>query len=388
MMDPTALSVNHGSYGAVPRVIFDAEVEWMRKMEDNTFFWFLPVMGYRPYLAKVRDEIAKYVGCKMEDIVILENASSGVNAVLRSLMPLYSPGTKLLRLSLAYPMVQHTMSYVGEAAHLDIIDAFVPLPTDPQTIIEIVRKKFEEHGKDQIPLAVFSHIVSMPAIILPIKELIDLAHSYGARVLVDGAHAVGQVPLNLTDLNPDFYTSNGHKWLCSPKGSAFLYIKKDMHNFIHPTVISNQYGDGWDMVHQFEYTGTRDYSAYLSLLQALEFRKNITDTVVRTYNNNLCLQAGKLMSEAWNTTRPVPDSMTASMINIRIPCNSKQPGECYTWSEPALYLWMIAKNVWSLVFPDTEGNLYVRLSCQIYNELDDYVQLMKVISDFNQATAY
>jgi len=355
----------------------------MRQMEFNTFYWFLPVMGYRTHLAEVRQEIAQYVGVNMEDIVILENASSGVNAVLRSLMPTYKPGTRILRLSLAYPMVQHTLMYISEAAHLEIIDLVIPLPTDVPTIIKLVKAKYDEYGKDGIELAVFSHIVSMPAIILPIKELIDISHSYGARVLVDGAHAIGQVPLDLTYLNPDFYTSNGHKWLCSPKGSAFLYVKREFHDLIHPTVISNQYGNGWDMVHQFEYTGTRDYSAFLSLRQALEFRRNLTDEVVTSYNNNLCLKAGKMMTEAWNTSRPVPDSMVASMINIRIPCNSRVPGECYTYSEPALYLWMIAKNVWSLVFPDTDGTLYVRLSCQIYNEMDDYVRLMKVIDEFN-----
>lgn len=145
----------------------------------------------------------------------------------------------------------------------------------------------------------------------------QLLTSSGSLVLIDGAHAVGQVPLNLTDLNPDFYTSNGHKWLCSPKGSAFLYIKRTHHDVIHPTVISNQYGNvlyiivshfnllkGWDIVHQFEYTGTRDYSAFLTLLNALEFRKNLTDASVWSYNNGLCLNAAKMMSDAWKTERP------------------------------------------------------------------------------------
>eukprot|EP01127_Copromyxa_protea_P011170 TRINITY_DN2794_c0_g1_i2.p1 TRINITY_DN2794_c0_g1~~TRINITY_DN2794_c0_g1_i2.p1 ORF type:complete len:435 (-),score=81.64 TRINITY_DN2794_c0_g1_i2:75-1379(-) len=384
MMDPTALVVNHGSYGGVPRVIFNAEVEWMKKMEENTFYWFLPVMGYRLHLLEAREEIAKYVGVATKDIVLVENASSGINAVLRSLFPLYPHGTKILRLSLAYPMVQHTMSYIAEMGKLEIVDVVVDIPTDEATILKKVREAFEEHGQNGIAFAVFDHIVSMPCAILPIKELIEIAHSYGALTIVDGAHAVGQVPLNLTDINPDFYTSNGHKWLCSPKGSAFLYIKSDHHKIIHPTVISNQYGNGWDLVHQFEYTGTRDYSAFLSLKEALQFRKNLTDSVVWKYNNNLCLEAGKMMSAAWNTTRPLPDSMTASMINVRIPCNTKDRSKgCYTWSEPEMYLWMFGKNVWSLVFPDQSGYLYVRLSCQIYNDMDDYVKLMKVIEEFN-----
>jgi selenocysteine lyase/cysteine desulfurase len=342
------------------------------------------VMGYRLQLAEVRGLVADYVGAKAEDIVIVENASSGINAVLRSLFPYYLPGTKLLRLSLAYPMVQHTMSYIADMGKLDIIDVVIDIPTDEATIIKGVEEAFAKYGHGEIALAVFDHICSMPMVIMPIKKLIDIAHSHGSLVLVDGAHAIGQVPLNLTYLNPDFYTSNGHKWLCAPKGAAFLYVKKEHHSVIHPTVISNQYGNGWDLVHQFEYVGTRDYSAFLTLTEAIQFRKNLTDQVVWNYNNNLCLEAGKMMSAAWNTTRPFPDSMVASMINVRIPCNTKDPSKgCYTWNEPELYLWMIGHNVWSLVYPDQSGFLYVRLSCQIYNDMDDYVKLLKVISEYN-----
>lgn len=122
--------MNHGSYGAVPRVVFDAEVDWMKQMESNTFYWFLPVMGYRLPLAEVRQKVADYVGADATDIVMVENASSGVNAVLRSLMPYYTAGTKILRLSLAYPMVQHTMSYIAEMAKLEVIDVVIDLPTD------------------------------------------------------------------------------------------------------------------------------------------------------------------------------------------------------------------------------------------------------------------
>eukprot|EP01127_Copromyxa_protea_P011169 TRINITY_DN2794_c0_g1_i1.p1 TRINITY_DN2794_c0_g1~~TRINITY_DN2794_c0_g1_i1.p1 ORF type:complete len:224 (-),score=38.82 TRINITY_DN2794_c0_g1_i1:831-1502(-) len=177
MMDPTALVVNHGSYGGVPRVIFNAEVEWMKKMEENTFYWFLPVMGYRLHLLEAREEIAKYVGVATKDIVLVENASSGINAVLRSLFPLYPHGTKILRLSLAYPMVQHTMSYIAEMGKLEIVDVVVDIPTDEATILKKVREAFEEHGQNGIAFAVFDHIVSMPCAILPIKELIEIAHS-------------------------------------------------------------------------------------------------------------------------------------------------------------------------------------------------------------------
>eukprot|EP01126_Amoeba_proteus_P046177 TRINITY_DN5204_c0_g1_i3.p1 TRINITY_DN5204_c0_g1~~TRINITY_DN5204_c0_g1_i3.p1 ORF type:complete len:360 (+),score=62.89 TRINITY_DN5204_c0_g1_i3:317-1396(+) len=356
----------------------------MKQMEANTFYWFLPVMGYRMYLSEAREKIAEYVGVDLRDIVIIDNASSGINAVLRSLMRILSPGAKILRLSIAYPMVQHTVSYIATEGNFQVVDVFVDFPTDAETILSEVEAEFERQGPGSISVAVFSHISSMPAIILPIKELILLAHSYGAKVVVDGAHAVGQVPLNLTDLTPDFYTSNAHKWLCSPKSAAFLYVKREYHNLIHPTVISNQYGDGWDMIHEFEYVGTRDYSPYLTLIEALEWRKNITDDAIFTYNNNLCLTAGHFMAKAWNTTLPIPDSMTASLVNVQIPCNSlSDPTKCYTWLEPEIYLWLFSKNIWALVFPDTHGKYYVRLSCQIYNELDDYVRVMKAIDEFN-----
>jgi len=378
-MDSKALMLNHGSFGAVPRPVFDAQVESMLEMEANTFLWFLPTMGYRPQLNKARRELAEYVGARPSDLVFVENASAGINAVLRSLLSNFPRGSKVLCYSFAYMMVKNTLSYLSSREDFEIVEVVIDLPTTDYEIIRKTEEKFKEY-EGQIKLAILDHISSSPAMILPIKQLVNLTHHYGSLAFVDGAHALGQVPININDLNPDFYTSNGHKWLLTSKAAAFLYVKSEHHSLIHPTVISNQYGNELDIQTRFEYTGTRDYSAFLSFSSALELRRQLTDKRVMEYNNKLCLEAANKMSEAWNTTRPIPDHMTASMINVRIPCNVLD-AECYSWDDIEFYLWLFTKNIWVMGFKDRNGVRYLRLSCQIYNELSDYDYLKEAIDE-------
>jgi selenocysteine lyase/cysteine desulfurase len=280
-------------------------------------------------------------------------------------------------------MVKNTLSYLADREGVEVIEVTVDLPTDEAQILYLVEDALRrENGT--IKLVLIDHISSTPAIIFPVKELVALSRSYGAVTLVDGAHALGQVPVNLNELDPDFYTSNGHKWLCTSKSAAFLYVKKEYQDLIHPTVISNQqYGAKTSFQARFEYTGTRDYSPFLSFSSALRFRElSGGDEHVMTYNNDLCLKAANMMSEAWNTTRPVPDHMTASTINVRIPCNTRDPA-CYTWNEVGFYLWLFLKNIWALGFQDANGVWYLRLSCQIYNQMSDYEELKEAIDELN-----
>jgi len=194
--------------------------------------------------------------------------------------------------SFAYIMVKNTLSYLSVREDFEIVEVVIDLPTSVDEILRRTEEKFQEHA-GQIKLAILDHISSSPAIILPIKQLVNMTQNYGSLAFVDGAHALGQVPINIKDINPDFYTSNGHKWLLTSKSAAFLYVKTDHHSLIHPTVISNQFGKEFDIQTRFEYTGTRDYSAFLSFLPALELRRQMTDEKVMEYNNNLCLEAAK-----------------------------------------------------------------------------------------------
>jgi selenocysteine lyase/cysteine desulfurase len=153
------------------------------------------------------------------------------------------------------------------------------------------------------------------------------------KMFVDGAHVLGQLAIDLKDLDPDYYISNGHKWLCSSHGSAFLYVRKPLQSEIHPPVQSHFYGLGFQK--EFHFTGTRDYSNMFTLVAAIDFRNLLGDEKVRKYNNELCQNAGNMLMKRWNTTGVVPGSMTASLMNIRLPCSTSDP-KCWRWSAEEL----------------------------------------------------
>jgi len=226
--------------------------------------------------------------------------------------------------------------------------------------------------KTQYRLAVFDHISSVPALILPVKKMVEICRKYNVESLVDGAHAVGQVHLDLSDMNPDYYTSNIHKWLLGPKGTAFLYVAKDKQISIHPTVITDSFTTGFQ--NEFEYTGTRDYCAFLTIPAVLEWRKSLTDEAVWNWNNNLCTQASDYLTSLWNSSNPAPKSMFASLVNVAIPCNTMGPS-CYTWDIGTLNtILKLQYEIWTVLY-EFEGKRYVRLSCQVFNELSDYKKL-------------
>ena len=185
-------------------------------------------------------------------------------------------------------------------------------------------------------------------------------------VFVDGAHTVGSIPLNIKDLDPHFYISNFHKWAYAPKSSTFLYVSKDFQEIVHPNIISVQYKKGF--TNEYSYTGTRDYSAYFSIPDALQFRKGFGEMDIMKYMNDLAWEAGLEVARIWGTEMLISEkSRIGSLVNVRIPCNDEQ------LLLKANYIALYEHNVFVVVFKFNDGNFYTRLSAQIYNELSDYV---------------
>lgn len=197
-------------------------------------------------------------------------------------------------------------------------------------------------------------------------------------MMIDAAHSLGQVPLNLKDLDPDYFLANGHKWLCSSHGSAFLYVRKSLQKSIHPAVISHFYKQGFQT--EFGWTGTRDYSHMISLDAALEFREKRGDQEIRNYNNRLCRSAAEMLIKRWNTSTIAPFSMMNSLVNIRLPCNTKEP-KCWTYNIEKMQREMEDKyNIWTFL-RSINGIYYVRISCQIYNEMSEYIRFAQILEE-------
>jgi len=176
-------------------------------------------------------------------------------------------------------------------------------------------------------------------------------------------------------MQPDYYLSNAHKWLCTPPGSGFLYVKKELQHLIHPAVISGSYQDTFKA--QFEWIGTRDYSPYLAVEAALDFRNYIGDVTYRNYTDTLCRDVANFLIKRWNTSSPIPLTMSASLINIGLPCNVRTP-ECYDWNLGTLSATLQQTyNIWASIY-SIGTTRYIRISCQVYNEFLEYSRFADV----------
>jgi len=357
------INFNHGSYGCTPREVTLAQQQYMSQMEAYPDLFFR--VDYRTILINVRQRLAKYVGTDTNDLVLVENASGGVNTVLKALK---LNGAKILISNIEYGMTVNTLKYLANVEDLTVVVANVSFPVNSSAeILSAVEKAINENPN--INLAVFSHISSIPSLILPIKEITDLCKKANIPVLVDGAHAIGQIPLNIPSIGADYYVANGHKWLFSPKGSAILWVSKDKQKNIVPLVISSS--GNISFVGEFEYTGTRDYTAFLSMGAALDFRIKWGDLEIMEYNHQLAVWAGNYLSKLWNTRMLVNDnSMVGSMVNVVLPTQNDQKAQMLTQL-------LFDKYNMYLVAVKTQGIWYARISAQIFLEQSDFVDLGK-----------
>ena len=249
LLDPDVVFLNHGSYGACPRPVFEAYQEWQRELEQRPveFLWRrLPGL-----VSAARAELAAYVGASAEDLVFVPNATSGLNAVLRSLR--LGPDDEVLTTVHEYGALVKTWQFVG--ARLVV--------AEPDELAGAIGRRTR--------VVFVSHVTSPTALVLPVAEICAAAREAGALAVVDGAHVPGQLPLDLDALGADVYAGNCHKWLCAPKGSAFLWARPEHQAWIAPLVISWGWGDGATFAERHGWQGTRDPAAYLAVPEAIRW---------------------------------------------------------------------------------------------------------------------
>lgn len=360
-LQPDISYLNHGAFGATPRRVLEAQqaLQWRMEAQPMDFF----VRQLPELCSSSADELAAYVGA--DEVLLVDNATTGVNAVLRSL-PL-KRGDRVLALTHVYPAVHQALRYVAERAGARIEQVPLEIPADPDRLLERLEEALPAE------LAVLDHITSGSGLVLPIEEMVALCRRNGTPVLVDGAHAPGQVPLKLRELGATWYTGNCHKWLCAPKGVAFLHAAAEGRTSLQPTVISHAYGD---LRGSFEFTGTRDYTPWLSLPATLAFRRELGDRAVRDYNHRLALQAREILLDRLGTVATGPASMVGSLVCVRAP---ESVGEA-TWegaSRAARRLWE-EERIEVPFFP-FDGALWLRVSAQVYNEAQEYERLAELL---------
>jgi isopenicillin-N epimerase len=255
LLDPEVVYLNHGSFGACPRPVFDVYQEWQRELEREPVD--LLARRLEGELARVRAALAEYVGAPAEDLVLAPNATAALNVVLRSLR--LRPGDEILTTEHEYGAMELLLRFVSERTGARV----VPQSGD---IAEAIWAGATERTR----VLVVSHVTSPTALLLPVEELCRRAREAGVLSVVDGAHTPGQVPLDLEALGADFYGGNCHKWLCAPKGAGFLYARPERQELLEPLIVGWGYRESaFALLHGRE--GTRDPAAYLAVPAAIEF---------------------------------------------------------------------------------------------------------------------
>ncbi len=275
LLDPDTVFLNHGSYGACPKPVFDAWQGWQREMERNPVLF----LGRRSagLLRHARERLAGYLGANADDLVFVSNATTGVNIVAKSLH--LNPGDEVLTTDLEYGACRATLARVCAAAGARLVVVPVPLPLTREGFVAAMVDAMTPRTR----VVMMSHITSPTALRLPIEPVLAQARQRGIASLIDGAHAPGQVPLDLSALGADYYTGNCHKWMCAPKGTAFLHARSEHHAGLFAMVTSwgEVAPDGpsaWDgfigqglFERRMQWQGSRDLTGFLAVPAAIDF---------------------------------------------------------------------------------------------------------------------
>ena len=309
-------------------------------------------------------------GVQGKDLAFVDNATAGCNAVLRSLR--LEPDDEVLVLTHGYNAVRNTVRFVTERAGARMTEAAVPFPApDADAAADGIVASVAAGLTERTRLAVIDHITSASALVLPLARIIAACHAAGVPVLVDGAHAPGHLDLDVPSTGADFYTGNCHKWLCAPKGSAFLWVSPDRQHNLHPTVISHGLDKGF--LTEFDWTGTRDPSAALSVPDAIEFHQQLGGAALRARNIALAGVATGMLARRLNTEPGATGALAGAMGVVRLPVPASEP------VAKTLRDRLLEAGTDAPVFL-FEGAVWLRLSAFAYNEPEDYARLADLVA--------
>jgi isopenicillin-N epimerase len=366
-LDAETIFLNHGSYGAAPRPVQEAQSVWRARMEAQPVRFMQRT--FPPALERSRAAAAAFIGADPRDLVFVRNATSGVNAVISSLD--LRPGDRILTTSHRYEAVGNTLAHSASrrGLHLDVVDLPVPL-SGPDIVLERLAAAITERTR----LIVVDQITSATALVLPVRRIAALAAARGCLLLVDGAHAPGHLELSVASIGADFWVGNLHKWPCAPKGAALLWVNREHHGDIHPAVISNFYGQGFHA--EFDWCGTDDPSPWLCAVDAISLHEKVFGGAdFRADNRALARAARDLLCEATGA-RPVAedDEMTCALGAAIL---DRPAGD--------LYAQLVARGFEVPVIEWGEQTIVRMSAFSAYNHIDQYAQLAKAVRDLIQA---
>ncbi|MBL8832294.1 MAG: aminotransferase class V-fold PLP-dependent enzyme [Rhodospirillales bacterium] len=365
LLDPAVTFLNHGSFGATPHAVMDAAEGWRRRMEADTTGFIRRI--WPSAVAAARHAAAAFLKTDPEGLALVDNATQGANAVLQSLD--FAPGDEIAVTTHGYRAVAKTVELV--CRRTGAVPRVVALPFDGLTDDLVVAMVGAAIGP-RTKLVVVDHITSPTALVLPVARLVAEAKKHGVPILVDGAHAPGQIDLDLDALDADFYVGNAHKWMFAGKGAAILSVAKRWRARIHPTSISHGLGKGLHA--EFDWTGTRDVGSWLSIPDGIAFGERYGWGRIRAHNDALCARAAVRIAGAYGTEICGPAGMRAHLAAIRLPVE----GPADEARAIALYGALYDRTRIQAPVMAFGDRLWVRISAQIYNDMAQYERLAAV----------
>jgi isopenicillin-N epimerase len=368
LLDPEITFLNHGSFGATPKPVFDVYQAWQRELERQPVE-FLD-RRFKERMAVSRTALAEYLGTRRDNLVYVTNATVGVNTVIRSLS--LGPGDEVLATDHEYEACDRTWRFLSRKQGFSYKKQSISLPiSSAENFVEQLWQGVTARTK----VIFLSHITSPTAIIIPVAKVCRRARAQGILTIVDGAHSPGQIPLNLEEIHADFYTGNLHKWLCAPKGAGFLYARAEVQDLLEPLVVSW----GWEsempgpsqFVDYHEWQGTRDIAAFLSVPAAIEFQKKYDWDKVRDNCHAQAVEAESRIHEMTGLSSLCSsDIWYAQMVSILLPVETD-----IVMLKACLY------EEFKIEVPLMEwnANKLIRVSVQGYNTREDVERLVEVL---------
>ncbi len=379
-LDPGVLHLNHGSFGACPSQILEKQAELRRQMESNTLGFFeqdLPEL-----LDKAREALGSFLKAPASDLVFVDNATTGVSTVLANLD--LSAGDRILVTDHGYNACSNAAHYFASrtGARVDVVNLRFPNSDADEFIDDILGA-----CTPRTRLLLIDHITSPTALIMPLEAIIPVVQQRGIQVLVDGAHAPGMLPLSLAELGADYYTGNCHKWMCAPKGTAFLYVRPEHQSKLHPLTISHgmnrPVGDSTRFRLEFDWIGTRDLTGFLTLPTLIGYLDGVSSHGwggIMARNRALAVEARDLIGQELGLEPPCPVDMIGSLVTVCLPKAKRTTFTDYHAVDPLKEVLRHSHGIEvSLSAWPSPAGRYLRVSAQLYNALSHYQQLTKAL---------
>ena len=360
-LDYSRLIVNHGSYGATPLEVLAKQDEWRHRMEAAPTLFMATELPAA--IRKAADAVGAAIGAQGEDIALVDNSTAAINAVLGSIP--FAAGDEILVTDHTYGAVLKTARHICARTGAIIVTATLPFPNPTaQTLIAAHLNAVTPRTR----LAIVDHITSPSALVMPLTEMVAAFRAAGVPVLVDGAHGPGQVPLDPATLGADYYVGNGHKWWMGAKGAGFLWAAPQHQTGLHPTIISHGYGSGFRA--EFDWTGTRDWSAALVLPDAIAFHTRLGGAALMDANRMLARAAAEKLAARFGTRTANPPELEGAMSLVELPVGGAATPERALSLRHMFY--ELGCDIPIMALADT---IWLRLSAQAYNLASDYDRL-------------